>query len=152
MGTVNTLVKDYVEQKDVVAVRRALTGIGYIAGHDFFQSFKASTEYARERLDGLFQKDDEKSYDTSVSIESYKNIIKLMMDNFSEEKYISAIRIGTTVFAEKPAEAMPASAGYTKEAPVSDSFFTRLIQRPMRLVIAVIILIAAIAALISLLK
>lgn len=152
MSTVNAMVKDYVEQKDVAATRTALTTIAYFADQDAFQGFKASTEYARERLEGLFQKDDKKPYDTSMSIESYKKIIGLMMDNFSEEKYLSAIKIGTTVFAEKPADATRASAGYTKEAPVLDSFFTRMIQRPMRLVIAVIILIAAIAAVISLLK
>ncbi len=152
MSTVNTLVKEYVEHGDVASTRKTLTTIAYIADQETFQGFKASTDYARERLNGLFQKDDEKPYDTALTIESYKRIIKLMMGNFSEEKYISAIRIGTTVFAEKPAETTPASTGFEKEAPVSDSFFTRLIQRPMRLVIAAIILIAVIAAVISLLK
>jgi hypothetical protein len=152
MGIVNAKVRDYVEQKDVASVRTALTTIAYFADQEAFQSFKVSTEYAKERLDDLFQEDDKNPYDTSTTIESYKEIIKLMMTNFSEEKYVSAIRIGTTAFAEKPAEATPASVGSGKGAPVSDSFFTRLIQRPMRLVIAVIILIAVIAAVISLLK
>lgn len=152
MGTVNTLVKDYVEQRDAEAVRTALTTIGYIADLDSFQSFKSSTEYAGEKLGDLFQQDDEQPYDTSASVDSYKRIIKMMMSNFSREKYSSAVKIGTSVFPEKPKKAADTSEKLKNEVPVSDGFFTKLLRQPMRLVAAAIILIAVIVAFINLLK
>jgi len=97
---VNSLVKEYVEENDVRATRSALTGIGYIGGDLFFKSFKNSVDYAKNKLPDFYEKDDGISYDTSVSLNSYKNIIKLLMANFSKKKYDDAIRIGEKLFKE----------------------------------------------------
>ncbi len=152
MSIVNSKVKEYVEEKDIESTRIALTTMGYITDYDSFKNFEASTEYARERINGLFEKDDEQSYDTSLTIDSYKRIIKLMMSNFSEEKYANAIRIGSSAFTEKQEEHDSSTNETREEAPVSESFFTKLMQHPMRIVISGIIIIAVIAIIISLLK
>lgn len=149
---VSSSVKNYVNQKDIEATRTALTTIGYIADYDSFKNFEASTEFARNQLEELFQTDDKQLYDTSETIDSYKKIIKLMMSNFSEEKYSSAIKIGSSVFANESDDYIDASEENREEAPESDSFFTKLIQSPMRIVIAVMIIIAIIAVVINLLK
>lgn len=97
---VNSLVKEYVEENDVRATRSALTSIGYIGGDLFFKSFKDSVDYAKNKLPDFYEKDDSVSYDTSISLNSYKNIIKLLMTNFSKKKYDDAIRIGEKLFKE----------------------------------------------------
>lgn len=153
MGTVSSLVKKYVEQKDVTATRTALTTIGYIADYDSFQDFKSSVEYASDSLDDLFEEDDDKNFDNSVSVDSYKSIIKQMMDNFSKKKYDAAIKIGSSVFKPQTTQnSKPASEKLTKEDFVTESPLSKALKNPLKLIIAVIIVIAIIVILVNLLK
>ena len=98
MGNISSSVMKYVELNDTKSVRIALTTIGYIADYDSFEQFKTSTEYANAHLDDLFELDNDEVIDSSVSEDTYKKIMKQLMNNFSEKKYKALIQCGTKIF------------------------------------------------------
>ena len=149
MHKVNSSVIKYIEQMDAEATRIALTTIAYIGDCDAIKNFKISTEYAKEHLEGLFQEDDGVQYEASGTIESYKNIIKLMMSNFSERKYEDAIKIGETLFYKETAQAGIETSESREEGNASETFFTLIKKHPLR---TAIISIAVIVVLIKILK
>lgn len=126
MGTISSTVIKYVEKGDVEATRTALITVGYIGDYDSLVVFKKSTDYANEKLEDLFQEDDGKEYNTSFSVAAYKNVIKLMMNNFSEKKYRDAVQIGKSVFKNNKPEDSKIRNEAGKGAPKSDGFFQRL--------------------------
>ena len=170
MGTVSSLVKEYVDQNNAAATRTALTTIGYIADYKSFENFMASTEYAKEKLPNIFQEDDQQQYETSNNVEDYKKIIKMMMSNFSEEKYNSAVKIGMAIFEKSSEEKEHSiteshdteaeSASFfskimriVKEIPIAmKNLFRWMIQEPKRLLATVGAIIVVIAILIGRLK
>lgn len=126
MGTVSSSVMEYVVHNDVVAIRTALTTIGYIADYKSFENFRASTEYAKEKLPNIFQEDDQQQYATTNTEEDYKKIIKMMMSNFSEEKYNSAIKIGMAIFEKSSEEKEHSTTESHDTEAESTSFFQEL--------------------------
>lgn len=99
---VDSEVRKYVNEKNVEAVKSTLTGLAYVV--DFFETFKDSAEYARANLGNIFDEDDGAEFNKEKTLNNYKYVARLMLDNFSEKKYKAVVEIGLDVFSEQAAE------------------------------------------------
>lgn len=146
MSSINQSVLEYVEQKDVEATRTMLTTIGYVADSAAMISFEESTEYAKSNLGDLFQDDDGRTLDFQESEEGYKQIIKEMMSNFSEEKYKAAIRIGRKLLLNGKSEPELLPLEEKEEATESEDFFTKIKKHPAQTAIIGVAVVAILVA------
>ena len=103
-------------------------------------------------MEDLFLPDDNQEYNDSETVETYKNVIRLMMDNFSEKKYKSAIKIGSTVFKPQEERAAKTDNRQPNDMAGNDCSFSGALKNPLKLVIIVLIVITIITIIINLLK
>lgn len=139
MAEINARLKKYVEEKDVEAVKTALTGLGYFGDEDSFLEFKESVEYAQKTILELFDEDDGKEFTKDFTLAGYKKVARLMRDNFSQKKYEAVIDIGMKVFAQ--------AEGSTKE---NKSLLSGVLKNPLKIAMAALLVIAIIIIVIKL--
>lgn len=146
MAEINARLKKIVQEEDVEEIKSVLTGWGYFGDIDSFFEFKELVEYAQKNILNLFDEDDGKEFTKDFTLEGYRKVVRLMMDNFSQKKYDAVIDIGMKVFgqAEGTIRENNASEGEKK------SLLSVIFKNPMKIVIAVLFVIAIIIIVIKL--
>ena len=129
---VDSEVRKYVNEKNVEAVKSTLTGLAYVVG--FFETFKDSAEYARANLGNIFDEDDGAEFNKEKTLNNYKYVARLMLNNFSEKKYKAIVEIGLDVFSEQAAEYAADEKQEEKELPFGQAL-GNLIKRAIKRVI-----------------
>lgn len=96
---INKVVKDGIKDNNVASVRSSLAMLAYMANSESHEDFVDSIEYAEQRIAGLYEKDDNCNYsDDEISQNNYIKIAKLLIDNFSQKKCASLVKIGNKLF------------------------------------------------------
>lgn len=162
MNNINTKVKAYIEEKDIESVKATLTGLAYVGDNESFQEFKDSTEYALSYLKDLFDSDDGKEFTMDYSIQCYKKVARLMMSNFSKQKYEAVIEIGTKLFEGKKAETVKnikvderkkeekkSVSPFAKALKAIQNVIKAILKNPIRLLIGIILVVAIIVLIIK---
>ena len=139
MAIVNSQLKKYVDEKDINGIRSTLTGLAYVGDKDSFQEFKISTEYAIENIREIFEEDDRQDLKIEYSLSGYKNVARMMMNNFSKKKYDAVIDIGLKIFeAQKKAE------NFVGMEEKEDNPLSEALKNPVKIAIVILIVIAII--------
>lgn len=139
MVEINSQIKKYIEENDVEAVKSTLTGLAYVGDAESFSEFKASAEFAQKHINNLFDIDDNEDYSEEITIAGYKKVARLMMNNFSEKKYKTVIRIGLEVFKKDEQLKENAQKDEVNENPLSGA-----LKNPIKIAIAALIIVAII--------
>lgn len=139
MAEINSQIRKYIDENDVEAVKSTLTGLAYVGDAESFSEFKASAEFAQKHINDLFEPDDNEEYSEEITLAGYKKVARLMMNNFSEKKYKTVIRIGLEVFKKNEQHSEKLQKDEVDENPLSGA-----LKSPAKIVIAALMILAVI--------
>lgn len=143
---INEVVKQCVAEKDISVTRSTLARLAYMADKDSYDEFVESVEYANKELIGLYVADDNRSYEEKPEDKTvYRNIAELLMDNFSEKKVNSVVKVGGQIFSKKPADE-------ATKVVASDFLYQLKTLSKFKVIGAIIVAFLLLAALIKLIQ
>ena len=100
MAEISSVVKKYVSKNNVSIVRSSLVRELKFMDLDSLNTFIESLRYSEEKMADLYELDDGEVLSNEISETNYEDLINKLMNNFSENKCKTVIKIGKSLFGD----------------------------------------------------